>query len=1178
MDISLGLERKGVKGKPGVHVHFYSSQNPKVYNIEPNELPASLSAENLCITMFRDENFKFDETEYSDNSKPAAIYPASMHLFQLWDVETGQYKAPNDEISLSETVVSCEFVLRIRFKYPPSSLKQNFGDVWESGAFYYYFLQCRHDFIYDILHDVYHCHVKEDLCIGLAVVDMARLAFEKKYSLRQLKDKYAYHTFLPRHIAKKTRNPIVRRQLKKPSDSALEETYENFQYVAKSPHRHSVVSYLMQLLPSVPEYANEEFAVKSLSSKAEKLVVHPYDQKSPAIYLDYGKNSLELVGHFSSLTAIDLRECNVLLHFTDSKPQHLELVDVHQARSFVAMLDGYYRLMYDYHYLLSDLVYSPIVKLWNELKCYGPLSLHGQSKEGPQKDYLKVVWRRNACAVVEGSFLIKQRSSSFTDYVLIVHKMGRNYPAIRIIYDESNRTYSCDSETMKQLFQSQYREQSFNSVRDLIKYYRSGDFKPLKLTSQLSPVPKEDIPLMVCRDRHQPKAELSASTSLDLQNIESPTLLSPMDVQLGKSVHVSLMFDLMEGTYGKEKVLIKQVKSNIQNRDRLTVYFQSDVEKVMRWNHINIVRVYGLCLSPFYVMSQRMWEGRLDHLLKKKASSFKLHHCVQATGQLAQALMYLEAHTFTHGAIRCKSILVSSFDSHGDIEIKLAGDMMAAYMSSLPLTDKLNIERLPWIALERWTALTNETTESDVYSFGMTIWEICSRGERPLGNLNLDKVRSFIESSREIAVPSIIEAYNSAMHTYKDVLNEERYNKLMSVLYRRIILHNISVDPSSRMKPQDIVREMILLNCQFTPNAYDPIGKAMENSISAVSISSTHNGTEQDTITNNSGDSLSDRPLPSIPLPAPPTQAHIISAADLIGFENGSALKLGQGFYGEVYLCKLRQSNGRPSIECAVKKLINKERDDEVNEAQLKEFERELKLMVPLAHKNIVRMYGECFYPFRDGQESRMIVMEYVRCGSLSQFVKNDGKRIPSEEREQLYKRFCLDIAEGMIFLHNISETVSIIHRDLAARNVLITNEPHVAKITDFGLARTLSEKDYYRCSRSSVLPFLWCAPESMTSDVFTKASDVWSYAVVIWEMFSGGKRPYIKSVKTKVRGTMDLKHLTDVLSSSAPNSRLPKLPELSSELYSLMMKCWQTKPADRPTFESIKTQLQNII
>ena len=53
-----------------------------------------------------------------------------------------------------------------------------------------------------------------------------------------------------------------------------------------------------------------------------------------------------------------------------------------------------------------------------------------------------------------------------------------------------------------------------------------------------------------------------------------------------------------------------------------------------------------------------------------------------------------ESHAFTHGAIRCKSILVSSFDSHGDIEVKLSGDMMASYMSSLPLTDRLNVERL----------------------------------------------------------------------------------------------------------------------------------------------------------------------------------------------------------------------------------------------------------------------------------------------------------------------------------------------------------------------------------------------------------------------------------------------------------------------------------------------------
>lgn len=106
-----------------------------------------------------------------------------------------------------------------------------------------------------------------------------------------------------------------------------------------------------------------------------------------------------------------------------------------------------------------------------------------------------------------------------------------------------------------------------------------------------------------------------------------------------------------------------------------------------------------------------------------------------------------------------------------------------------------------------------------------------------------------------------------------------------------------------------------------------------------------------------------------------------------------------------------------------------------------------------------------------------------------------------------------------MLFLHNLNEGKGIIHRDLAARNVLVTDEPHTAKITDFGLARMLGEKDYYRCNQQSILPFLWCAPESLSNRKFTKASDIWSYAVVLWEMYSAGKRPYIDTVRTKPRG-----------------------------------------------------------
>lgn len=94
---------------------------------------------------------------------------------------------------------------------------------------------------------------QEDLCIGLALVDMSRLAFEKGYTLKQLKDKYVYHTFLPRHVARKITNILVRLTLHKSSRTALDDTYDSFYSLGTNPHKNSVVSYLKKLLPSVPE-------------------------------------------------------------------------------------------------------------------------------------------------------------------------------------------------------------------------------------------------------------------------------------------------------------------------------------------------------------------------------------------------------------------------------------------------------------------------------------------------------------------------------------------------------------------------------------------------------------------------------------------------------------------------------------------------------------------------------------------------------------------------------------------------------------------------------------------------------------------------------------------------------------------------------------------------------------
>ena len=91
--MDIGLDRKAIKGKPGLHIYFFTSQNPKVFTIEPTDIEDSLSAERLCIRMFTDDNFRFDERDCGNgNSEHAAIFPGSMHLFQLWDCDTKQYK------------------------------------------------------------------------------------------------------------------------------------------------------------------------------------------------------------------------------------------------------------------------------------------------------------------------------------------------------------------------------------------------------------------------------------------------------------------------------------------------------------------------------------------------------------------------------------------------------------------------------------------------------------------------------------------------------------------------------------------------------------------------------------------------------------------------------------------------------------------------------------------------------------------------------------------------------------------------------------------------------------------------------------------------------------------------------------------------------------------------------
>ncbi|XP_061658341.1 macrophage colony-stimulating factor 1 receptor 2 isoform X1 [Syngnathoides biaculeatus] len=158
--------------------------------------------------------------------------------------------------------------------------------------------------------------------------------------------------------------------------------------------------------------------------------------------------------------------------------------------------------------------------------------------------------------------------------------------------------------------------------------------------------------------------------------------------------------------------------------------------------------------------------------------------------------------------------------------------------------------------------------------------------------------------------------------------------------------------------------------------------------------------------------------------------------------------------------------------------------------------------------------------------------------------------------------RFSYQVAQGLDFL----STRNCIHRDVAARNVLLTDR-HVAKICDFGLARDIRNDDNYIVQGNARLPVKWMSPESIFQCLYTVQSDVWSYGVLLWEIFSLGKSPYPNvAVDTKF-----YKMIKDGHHMERPDFAPP-------QMYQLMTSCWRLEPTDRPTFRTIARLMERLL
>ncbi|KAM8994138.1 macrophage colony-stimulating factor 1 receptor [Ara ararauna] len=155
--------------------------------------------------------------------------------------------------------------------------------------------------------------------------------------------------------------------------------------------------------------------------------------------------------------------------------------------------------------------------------------------------------------------------------------------------------------------------------------------------------------------------------------------------------------------------------------------------------------------------------------------------------------------------------------------------------------------------------------------------------------------------------------------------------------------------------------------------------------------------------------------------------------------------------------------------------------------------------------------------------------------------------------------QFSSQVAQGMAFL----ASKNCIHRDLAARNVLIS-DGRVAKICDFGLARDIMNDSNYVVKGNARLPVKWMAPESIFDCIYTVQSDVWSYGILLWEIFSLGKSPYPGMVVNSKFYSMVKQGYKMARPDFAP-----------LEMYTIMQACWSLEPTERPTFDQIGCFIQ---
>ncbi|XP_076978276.1 tyrosine-protein kinase JAK3 isoform X2 [Tamandua tetradactyla] len=586
-------------------------------------------------------------------------------------------------------------------------------------------------------------------CLSLAVLDLARMAQERAQPPEELLRTVSYKACLPPGLRALIQGLsfVTRKRIRRTVRRALHRV------AACQADRHALMAkYILDLQRLGPAGAAETFRVAfpGAPGSLDASGLLRVDGASGLAWSPGDHEPLQPFCDFPDIVDVSVKQAPrvgpageqrlVAITRTDNQTLEAEFPGLATALSFVALLDGYFRLTTDSGHFFCKEVAPPRLLEEAAMLCHGPITLDFAI------DKLKMG------GSVPGSYVLRRSPQDFDSFLLTVcvkNPLGPDYKGCLIRRDPTG-TFSLAG-----------LGRPHSSLRELLAACHDGglhvDGVALSLTSCCAPRPKEKSNLTVVRggcSRLASPAALARSrhllSQLTFHKIPAGSLQWHENLGHGSftKIYRGCRHEAVDGVARETEVLLKVMVAKHRHCMESFLEAASLMNKV---SHQHLVLLHGVCVAEDSIMVQEFVHlGALDTYLRKQGHLVLASWKLEVVKQLAYALNYLEDKGLPHGNVSARKVLLAREGVDGSPPfIKLSDPGVSPTVLSLEmLTD-----RIPWVAPECVQDARPLGLEADKWGFGATVWEVFSGVAVPLSALDPAQKLQFYEERKQLPAP-----------------------------------------------------------------------------------------------------------------------------------------------------------------------------------------------------------------------------------------------------------------------------------------------------------------------------------------------------------------------------------------------------------------------------------------